>query len=74
MTRLEVVLLGIRQDAKEREERARRDFRAGIADCKAGQFDKWYRKNRTDEGLAYEAGWLEANEEIQNENVRFIGE
>ena len=51
---------------------AEKDYKAGEADCKAGVFDKWYRYNRKDDGLAYNFGWLNANRTIQNDKVSFI--
>ena len=33
------------------------DFQAGIADAKAGIYDKWYRYNRKDDGAWYDRGW-----------------
>ena len=33
------------------------DFMAGLEDCKAGYYDKWYRHNRKDDGSAYDDGF-----------------
>lgn len=48
------------------------DFEKGIADCKAGIYDKWFRYNRDDDGARYDAGWTHQNLETQNECVMFI--
>lgn len=43
-----------------------KDMEAGKRDAMAGIFDKWYRENRADEGLAYRAGWeVGKNEAIE---------
>lgn len=34
-----------------------RDFEAGQRDKKAGCYDKWYRWNRNDNGMAYDEGF-----------------
>lgn len=73
MKQIDVIINHIKVEAREKEIRARKDYKAGIADCQAGQYDKWYRYNRADNGAAYDAGWQEANADIQLETVRFIG-
>ena len=35
---------------------AEEDFQAGYRDRRAGQYDKWYRRFRADEGAAYDRG------------------
>lgn len=72
MKQIDAIINRIKVEAKEKEIRARKDYKAGIADCQAGQYDKWYRYNREDDGAAYDAGWQEANADIQLEVVRFI--
>lgn len=37
-----------------------RDFRAGYTACFAGYYDKWYRYNRNDDGVAYDEGYTAA--------------
>ena len=73
MKQIDIIINRIKVEAKEKEMRARKDYKAGIADCQAGQYDKWYRYHREDDGAAYDAGWQEANADIQLENIRFIG-
>jgi len=34
-----------------------RDWQAGYRDACGGFYDKWYRKNRRDQGAAYDAGF-----------------
>ena len=64
---------------EEQLERGRRGLQAmkdeltGMADCKAGIFDKWYRYHKKDEGFAYNAGWHNMNNFVKNEKVNFIG-
>ncbi len=48
------------------------DFRAGIRDCKNGIYDKWYRYNRKDDGVAYDRGWMRQNKTTMVEYVEFI--
>lgn len=63
---------GIMKDAERKCEVAERDYKAGANDCKNGVYDKWYRYNRTDDGAAYDAGWVNENKVVQNEKVTFI--
>lgn len=51
---------------------AQQDYAIGQADCKQGYYDKWYRHNRKDDGLAYDLGWMHANETYRNDKVQFI--
>ena len=51
---------------------ARDDYRYAQEDCKQGFYDKWYRYNRKDDGLAYDLGWQHANETYKIEKVTFI--
>lgn len=41
-------------------------------DCQAGVYDKWYRYNAANDGMAYDLGWTEQNKTTQNGVVRFI--
>lgn len=72
MTKIEDYIKQIYDEAKIREGAARRYYEAGKRDCKAGVYDKWYRYNTCNDGLAYDLGWTEQNKETQNEVVRFI--
>ena len=59
-------------EAQNKKAVAEKDYKAGEADCEAGYYDKWYRYNRNDDGLAYDFGWMHANRTVKNENVSFI--
>ena len=59
-------------EAQNKKAVAEKDYKAGEADCKAGVYDKWYRYNHKDDGLAYDLGWMNANRTIQNEKVIFV--
>jgi hypothetical protein len=48
------------------------DFRAGVRDCKAGIYDKWYRYHRRNDGAAYDKGWMHENKTRIVENVHFL--
>lgn len=55
-----------------------RDMECGKGDAKAGIYDKWYRENRADAGLAYDAGWKLGRCEMVEQGielgaVQFIG-
>lgn len=52
---------------------ARRDYHEGAEDCKNGIYDKWYRYNHEDCGIAYDLGWTTQNQITQNETVTFLG-
>lgn len=73
MTTIEGYIKQIYEEAKSREDAARRHYEAGKHDCKAGFYDKWYRYNAQNNGLAYDLGWMEQNKETKNGSVRFIG-
>lgn len=62
----------ISEEAAARESAAMSHYKAGKQDCANGVYDKWYRYNATHDGAAYDIGWLEQNEDTQNEIVRFI--
>lgn len=62
----------IQNDADRRIENTRRFYEAGKRDCTAGIYDKWYRYNTYQDGRAYDIGWMEANEQVQNEAVKFL--
>lgn len=69
---LDKLLNLIDEEANRKKEQARKDYQMGTLDCKMGLYDKWYRYNRKDDGVAYEAGWVEQNKTTQNEKVRFM--
>lgn len=66
------MVIGVEHEAEERIAQALKHYEAGKRDCKNGIYDKWYRYNTYQDGQAYDMGWTEANEEVQNENVRFL--
>lgn len=72
MTTIDDYIKQIHEEAKSREGAARRHYEAGKRDCQAGVYDKWYRYNTRNDGLAYNLGWTEQNKETQNGVVRFI--
>lgn len=47
-------------------------YDAGVRDCSAGIYDKWYRYNTPHDGQAYDMGWIEKNKEIQNDHITFL--
>lgn len=51
---------------------AEHDYNAGVTDCLQGQYDKFYRYNRDDDGAAYDLGWTTQNMETQNTAVEFL--
>ena len=69
---LDKMVLGIKHEADERIAQALKHSEAGKRDCENGIYDKWYRYNTYQDGRAYDIGWMEVNEEVQNENVRFL--
>ena len=69
---LDKMVLGIKHEADERIAQALKHYEAGKLDCENGIYDKWYRYNTYQDGRAYDIGWMEVNEEVQNENVRFL--
>lgn len=69
---LDKLLNLIDEEANRQKEQARKDFEAGMNDCKAGVYDKWYRYHHQYDGAAYDAGWVEQNKTTQNEKVRFM--
>ena len=48
------------------------DFAKGVADCKHGIYDKWFRYNHPNDGYAYNLGWCCQNYITQNDAVLFI--
>lgn len=54
------------------KELAQQDFNIAQSDCKVGVYNKWYWSNRKDDGLAYDLGWMHANETVKNDSVHFI--
>lgn len=69
---LQDLLASIDIEALNKKAVAEQDYTAGEADCKSGYYDKWYRCNRKDDGLAYNLGWMYANRTVNNEHVSFI--
>ena len=59
--------------AEMKKKVAQQDYNNAQVDCKHGNYDKWYRYNRKDEGLAYDLGWMHANKTYHNDKVQFIG-
>ncbi len=66
------MLYGIKQEAEERMAHILKHYEAGRRDCENGIYDKWYRYNTYQDGRAYDLGWMEANEKVRNDNVRFL--
>lgn len=58
--------------AEMQKQVAEQDYNTAQSDCKLGIYDKWYRSHRKDDGVAYDLGWMHANEIFKNENVNFI--
>lgn len=58
--------------AKAQADMAAHDYYKAVSDCKQGIYDKWYRYNRNDDGYSYDLGWMNQNQETQNDVVRFI--
>ena len=69
---LDKMVLGIKHEADERIAQALKHYEVGKRDCENGIYDKWYRYNTYQDGRAYDIGWMEVNEEVQNEYVRFL--
>ena len=69
---LDKMVLGIKHEADERIAQALKTLWGWQRDCENGIYDKWYRYNTYQDGRAYDIGWMEVNEEVQNENVRFL--
>lgn len=68
---LKQFLASIDEDAKRKKLRAKADFNAAVNDCRCGLYDKWFRYHREDSGLAYDVGWMHANETIKVDKVTF---
>lgn len=62
----------IDSEAQKKKEVARCDYEAAERDCKNGVYDKFYRYHHSDNGFAYDLGWMHANETFRNEKVTFI--
>ena len=75
MKTLEQLLDEIRKnytDAMNRAmETAEHDYNQGMTDCMEGAYSKWYRYNHSDDGAAYDLGWMTQNKTTQNETVEF---
>lgn len=62
----------IQSETDRKIENTRRFYEAGKRDCAAGIYDKWYRYNTYQDGRAYDIGWMEKNEMVKNETVKFL--
>lgn len=62
----------MRRELDQRIADALKHYEAGRRDCGSGIYDKWYRYNAYQDGRAYDLGWMEANEEVRNEEVKFL--
>lgn len=71
-TSLEDLRISIVEEAKAKIKQAEHDFRQAEEDCRNGVYDKWFRYHRSDDGKAYDLGWMNQNKETQNEIVKFI--
>jgi hypothetical protein len=69
---LDWYLQQIEVEAKLKKEREEADYLMGMQDCRCGIYDKWYRYNRDNDGMAYDLGWMEQNKETQVENITFL--
>lgn len=59
-------------EAQKKKDAARSDYLVAGIHCKKGIYDKFYRYHRSDNGFAYDLGWMHANETYKNEKVQFI--
>ena len=75
-TTIETLLASVEAEANRikaaRIEQARHDYNRGMEDCRAGIYEKWYRYNHSDDGRAYDTGWMEQNRETKVENIKFV--
>lgn len=62
----------LNEEAQKQVDYAWACYNAGVNDCQAGVYDKWYRYNTPKDGLAYDLGWTTTNKEVLNEIVKFI--
>lgn len=62
----------VRRAARERIQNILKHYEAGKRDCYNGIYDKWYRYNTWQDGRAYDLGWMERNEEVKNDEVKFL--
>lgn len=62
----------LNEESQRQVDNAWRYYNAGVSDCQAGYYDKWYRYNTPNDGLAYDLGWTSKNKEVQNDVVIFI--
>lgn len=69
---LKEVAIKIQAEADGKVDVAFRDYETGARDCRYGFYDKWYRYHRSDDGYAYDLGWMKQNEETKNDEVKFI--
>lgn len=71
-TTFETLKQEIIEQANRRIETAEHDYKQAMNDCKNGIYDKWFRYHRTDDGRAYDMGWMEQNKTTMVERVQFI--
>lgn len=69
---LDNLVRSVRRAAEEEIQNILKHYEAGRRDCESGIYDKWYRYNTWHDGRAYDLGWMERNETVKNENVRFL--
>lgn len=72
MNTLENLKQSIIENANNKVIVAQKDYEQAINDCKNGIYDKWFRYNRTDDGQAYDCGWVFQNQTTQNEKITFL--
>lgn len=72
MVTIEDYIKYLHDEAKSKEVTAMRNYEAGKRDCQAGVYDRWYRYNTANDGMAYDLGWVEQNKSVQNGAVSFI--
>lgn len=70
--RVENLVREVRRAAEEKIQNILKHYEAGKRDCMYGVYDKWYRYNAWQDGRAYDLGWMEQNETVKNENVKFL--
>lgn len=69
MTQIEIAKKMLETKIEGMKARFEADVKAGMLDAKAGIYDKWYRHYRSDDGAAYDAGWMAAKEEDKNYQI-----
>lgn len=63
MTQMEIAKQMLNERIAGLQARFEADVMHGMMDAKGGVYDKWYRHHRSDNGAAYDAGWMSAKEE-----------